>query len=370
MDNTKYRKTSFIMLDLIAYAIGTKDDLDIQYDTDTLEELYKVAEKNGLTALTAYALKKNGCTNEKFELAYAMAQRKYILFNREYLLLSEGFNKADINYLPLKGILVKKIYPFPYLREMVDMDILFDCSPDKVRSVMLQLGYVCTQYDKANHDVYQKAPFFCVEMHRSLVDGSLFPDLYQYFSKMTYAFIDDNSSCMQMTKEQMYLHLIAHAYVHDTLAGTGLRTLLDINLYLKAYSDQMNMEYILKETASMGLSEYEASLRELSEMLLSYDKMTPEEKELLDNYIFAGKYGNHSRYIHNRIDRVMKRNGKESKAGYIRKRLSYNQRNIENSPFYSKHPKLSPLLYITRPINAVFTRPKYIIEEIKQLKKR
>ncbi len=369
MDITEHRRISLIMLDLIALIVDNKDASDIVLEASDFDALYKIATYNGLGAITAFALKKAGYRNEYFDIIYAKAQRKNILFDREYHFLCEKLDEAEIRYLPLKGILLKQIYPSPCLREMTDIDIFFDSSPEKVKSVMLQSGYSCDQYDKTNHDVYRKASLFCVEMHRSLVDESLFPTLYQYFEKLTYAPAGNSSFRMQMTNEQMYIHLISHAYIHDTLAGTGLRTLLDIYLYLQAYSDRMDMDNIRRELELAGLSEYEMSLRSLSEKLLRYDTMSSEEKELLDCYIFAGKYGNQTRFIQNRIKRIMSSSDKPSKLAYIRKRISYNQKNIEISPFYSKHPELAPLLYITRPFNALFTRPKSVLLELKEIKK-
>lgn len=370
MDFKEYRRISFVMLDLLALALGIKSPSQIKLDPNDFDKLYKVTSNNGLCAMTAFAIKRAGFVHDKFYIAYAKVQRNSILFDREYLLLCQRLDSAGVQYLPLKGILLKHIYPKPCMREMSDIDILFFGSPEKVKNVMQQSGYTCIHYGKANHDVYQKASFFCVEMHRSIIDGSLFPALGQFFDSLTYTPAENNSFRMEMTKEQMYLHLIAHAYIHDTLAGTGLRTLLDLYLYLKAYSDRMDTDRIRRELESIGLSEYESSLRDLSEKLFLYDTMTVEEKEHLDAYIFAGKYGNQDRFIHNRMERIMNSTEKPSKLRYIAKRLSYNQRNIHNSPFYTKHPKLAPLLYVTRPIKAVLTRPKSIIKEIKQLKKR
>lgn len=361
------RRLSFIMLDLIALVVNNKDATSINLNPADFDLLYTVAVSNGLQAITAFALNKAGYDCEVFRIAYAKALRKNILFDVEYNHLCKQLDDEKIKYLPLKGILLKQIYPSSCLREMADIDILFDGSPEKVKAIMQQMGYTCAQYDRANHDVYQKAPFFCIEMHRSLVDDSLFPTLYQYFEKITYAPAENSSFCLQMTKEQAYIYLIVHAYIHDTLAGTGLRTLLDINLYLQAYSDQLDMDNIQYELAQIGLKEYEANVRNLSKKLLVYDTMSSEEQELLNNYIFAGKYGNQRRFIHNRMDRIMNSTEKPTKLFYIKKRLSYNQRNIENSPFYSKHPKLSSLLYFTRPVKAVFKRPKAVIAEIKQL---
>lgn len=370
MDHTERKRVSFIILDLIAFVINNKDVSILDLDSADFDTLYKVSVDNGLSAITAFALKKAGYQNDRFNTAYAKAQRRSILFDNEYQLLREKLENAEIKYLPLKGILLKQIYPSPHLREMADIDILFDASPEKVKSVMQQSGYTCTQYDKANHDVYQKSQFFCVEMHRDLVDSSLFPDLHQYFDQLSYTYADNSSYRMQMTREQMYLHLIAHAYVHDTLAGTGLRTLLDIHLYLKTYSDRMDMDGIHRELESVGLSEYESSLRNLSQKLLQYGRMTDKEKMLLDAYIYAGKYGNQDRFIHNRMERIMQDTDKPSKLKYIIKRLSYDQKNINNSSFYTKHPRLAPLLYISRPVKAALTRPKSVLKEIKQLNKR
>lgn len=370
MDQQEYKRITYTMLELIAFALDGGASPGTALSDSEAEELYQVSSSNGLAALTAFALQKLGIKNARFVEAYAKAQRRSILFDREFDHITGLFEAEGIPYLPLKGILLKKLYPSPHLREMADLDILFFGSPDRMKEIMTGAGYTVKRFGTENHDVYQKDSFYNVEMHRALVDGSLFPRLDRYFSSLTYTHTDGSAYRMQMSLEQMYTHLVAHAYVHDTLAGTGIRTLLDINLYLKEYGDRMDPEAVREALAETGLTEYEADLRALSKKLLSPSSLSAKERGQLDAYVYAGKYGNQSRYIHNRMERIFEESEDRSKLSYIRTRLKYKQKNIDNSPFYSRHPRLAPLLYITRPVSAVFTRPKSVINEIKQLKNR
>lgn len=90
--------------------------------------------------------------------------------------------------MPLKGMLLKKLYPHPWLREMSDIDVWYDASAtDKVREIMLSDGFREKTKYSPNHEVYIKGEFYTVETHTDLFNSYSHPDFHAYFHGKTYA---------------------------------------------------------------------------------------------------------------------------------------------------------------------------------------
>ena len=61
--------------------------------------------------------------------------------------LFERMEKGQIWYMPLKGTVIKELYPSIGMRQMSDFDILFDKKyAENVREIMLDLGFTCEHF--------------------------------------------------------------------------------------------------------------------------------------------------------------------------------------------------------------------------------
>lgn len=141
--------------------------------------------------------------------------------------------------MPLKGMLLKKLYPHPWLREMSDIDVWYDASAtDKVREIMLSDGFREKTKYSPNHEVYIKGEIYTVEAHTDLFNNYIHPD----FHGMNYAPCQDSPYKKQMTPNEQYIYLTAHAFVHYSSAGTGLRTLLDQRIFLKRFGGELDIK--------------------------------------------------------------------------------------------------------------------------------
>ena len=156
--------------------------------------------------------------------------------------------------MPLKGMLLKKLYPHPWLREMSDIDVWYDASAtDKVREIMLADGFREKTKYSPNHEVYIKGKIYTVETHTDLFNNYIHPDFHAYFHGKTYALCQDSPYKKQMTPNEQYIFLTAHAFVHYSSAGTGLRTLLDQRIFLKRFGGELDFAEIERESARLGI---------------------------------------------------------------------------------------------------------------------
>ena len=210
-----------------------------------LRQVYVLARFHSLTGAAAFALEQVTELPHEFDQAKKKAIRKQALFDIERKKIAAEFEKEGIWYLPLKGIILKELYPKSFMREMNDNDILCNSARmDTVKEIMTRLGYTCVLYDEYHHDSYQKPPVLEFEMHRTLTDPNYDPVLAAYFDDIKDKLIDDGGCARRMPDEDFYLYLIVHTFKHYSSGGTGLRSLADVYVFCKRYGGSLDWNYI------------------------------------------------------------------------------------------------------------------------------
>ena len=182
MTKTEYRNAVYDVIYLVRCAInGTVPD-KARVENINLEHLYHVAQSHMLTAMVCYALESAGLFDKRFHQAKSKSVRKIAVMEIDKELLFAEMEKAKIWYVPLKGTVIKNLYPAIGLRQMSDFDILFDKNYDrKVREILYGLGFICKDFGRGNHDIYRKPPVSCFEMHTALFSEIYKKELYDYY---------------------------------------------------------------------------------------------------------------------------------------------------------------------------------------------
>ncbi len=183
MTKHEYKQTAYYLIYLLRCVLNNKIPLKEKLDKIDLSQLYEVAKKHSLTAMTAYALESAGVYDERFTQAKAKAIRKNAMLDIERERIFAEFEKAGIWYMSLKGIILNELYPKNGMRQMCDNDILFDpdCTSD-VKAIMESLGFVTEEFGGSNHDVYHKPPVLNFEMHNELFLTQYGETIYSYYS--------------------------------------------------------------------------------------------------------------------------------------------------------------------------------------------
>ena len=135
--------------------------------------------------------------------------------------LCAAFDKNRIDYLPLKGCNMKKLYPKPELRRMGDADILIRTEQyDRIRPVVSALGLqekVEGEYDFVWHSDALK-----LELHKRLV-GESNRDFYSWFGEGWQLARPVCGTRYAMSPEAEYLYLFTHFSKHYRDGGIGIR---------------------------------------------------------------------------------------------------------------------------------------------------
>ena len=369
MDKKEYSRYAALMIALITGLFNGKKIKREKLEGMDLQKLFAVAEKHNLAAVTAYALEKQGITDPHFEQAKDKAIRKSILFDAEAGAIFSELEKKGIWYMPLKGTVLKKYYPNIGMRQMADADILFDSTrAEDVRDIFLSRDFECTDFGFGVHDSYHKEPVYNFEMHRCLFSRSAHAtclcDYYEDFGRLL---IPDDASkfARHLSDEDFYLYMRAHEYKHYSNGGTGLRSLLDIYVFLNAFSDRLDWDYIKKEAEGLGIADFEKAGRELSLKLFKGEKLDAGEKKMLAYYVFSGTYGTIKNHVEHSLEKL---NG--SRLRYVMKRLfpSYGAI-VYNAPWVKKSVLLIPAGYLYRIVHHSVTRYRGVRNELRAVVK-
>lgn len=351
-----------------------------------LEELYQLAKYHNLAAMVCMALeatdifrtRKEEQLIRKWKEAKEKAVRKSMMLDIERQEITKFMEKEGIWYMPLKGIIIKELYPRIGMREMADNDILYDKSYQKeLLGFMKERGYKAIGVGRGNHDVYMKPPVYNFELHTALFNMNTGEKWVSYYSDIKEKLIkdDNNSFGYHFKEEDSYIYMMTHGYKHYNSGGTGLRTLLDIYIYLNKKETELDWSYISKESKKLGIDEFEQESRMLSKKLFTSREaaLTQKETKMLQYYLNAGSYGTLEHKVANDIRKHQKKSEPVTKATklkyYIRRLFPDESYYAGSLPFFHKHKFLRPLYVIYRLIRGVTIRRKNITNEIKAVNK-
>ena len=373
------------MIHLIACGVNGVSPNQAILNTIEMEALYRTSYSHFLDALVGTTSKNAGVALPKYWAdRISKAVRKVVLFDAERAKLLSFMEQKGIWYLPLKGVILKEYYPALGMRQMSDNDILFDDTfCDEVQQYMEAQGYKAESVGVGNHDVYQKEPVYNFEMHKSLYSTSHQEGWEAYYRNVKDKLVlnEGASYGYHFTDEDFYVYITSHAYKHYIGSGTGVRTLLDFYVYLKAKSE-LDFAYIEKECKALGIAEFEKRNRRLCKKVFDATSitkwddlkktLTEEEREMLYYYLSSGVYGTMERGIENNVRKLQKKNGKKVKFHYLWNRLFPDRKAMEKYPsIFAKHKLLLPLVYVHRLLRLLFDKKRLrnMLKEIKIVKK-
>ena len=367
-----YRSAVLDVAYLSACAVnGTVPDEGLVSQMDPAA-LYLAADRHLLTGITAMALECAGVKDAAFLQAKGKAIRKVAAFDIERAAVLQKLEEAGIWHMPLKGSVLKELYPRIGMRQMADNDILYDASrTPEVRTIMEGLGFSTdSAYGRGIHDHFFKPPVCNFEMHRALFGPGHDKRLAEYYRDVRSRLFPDGNSCFgcQFSPEDFYVYMIAHEYKHYSGGGTGLRSLLDTYVYLNK-KDNLDWSYITGELKQLEITEFEAQNRSLAMHLFNGDKLTSGDQAMLDYIISSGTYGTVQNHVKNMLGKSG--NGPAAKLHYVYSRMFLPLDIVRTVfPLFVKYPALLPFLPFYRLFRGLTTRKGWLQAELKALLKQ
>lgn len=329
-----------------------------------------LAQKHGVANMLYYALPCLPAEQQPAEverrilkeLAYAAAVREAVQ-ERELDALLERFEAERIPVLPLKGCILKKLYPKPEMRYMSDVDLLFDAKQAlRVREVMQALGYETAKFEQGDTDFYISPTRLNYELHRSLRDEGFHESSRRFLETLLSSAKprEGKTYILELPREEHYAYLLCHFVKHLINGGIGVRQVMDIYICKHGWSfDEKKLGTLLEQ---LELTEFASTLERLAECWFGEDEGDAVTDELGAYILGSGTFGTDEQRV---ADRMLKDQEKTNRAAYVLRRVFLPYKTMRAYfPSLKKVPFLLPFYWIFRILRGIFCRNKKLSEEI------
>ena len=316
----------------------------------SFDEYLAFARKQHIEALFIYGLMKSKIPLPKevrnVYIRAAMTGSRQLKASQT---LFAAFREHGIDYLPLKGSKLKFLYPDEAIRSMGDIDVLVRVSQyDAIRAVMLSLGY--TEQTQSDHEYIWRGSEALVELHKRLIP-SYNKDYYAYFGEgWQLAKKSGTSYEYEMAPEDTFIYLFTHYAKHYRDSGVGIRQVLDLYVFRKAYPE-MNKGYIREKMALLQLEKFYVNTMHLLAVWFGDAEHTESSQLISDRLFDCGVFGSHENSVYSTMIKQANAQGSVKKAkvmGLLRKIFPSFEKMAKLYPVLRRFPPLLPLTWVLR----------------------
>lgn len=308
-----------------------------------VKDIFLLAKSHDLAHLVADAALKNGLASnnaytETFEKErlIAVLRETRISYLKDFI--SEVLSGVQIPFIPLKGAIIRGLYPESWMRTSCDIDILVKEKDIKRAAETLVKNGFTTDKKMTSHHMHLFYVDIHLELHFSLVSGidqidGLLDKVWEYSEAV-------NGSEYHEKAEYYAFHHIAHMAYHFLSGGCGVRPFIDLwILKNKKFYDEEKLIPLLKESNLVTFYEYVCALMEAWLCDGEYNEITLNMEKFI---LSGGVYGTEKNLV--AVD-IAANNG--SKIKYVFKRAfpPYREMCI-TYPILKKCRLLLPFCYV------------------------
>lgn len=361
---------NYILFSILQSVIcGTQiNDFDNRcFFDDTLLELLNISKEHDIAHLIGLGLIDNhlvGQESEYFEKVQQlpmMAVYRHEKMNYEIKRLCETLEKAKIPFIPLKGSVIRKYYPEPWMRTSGDIDILVH-EQDLRRAVSYlvdELGYI--EQDMGSHDISLCSPSGVhLELHYQLIEQGWANFSNQILNKV-WEFVSPKEGYTywcEMWDDMFYFYHIAHMAKHFEQGGCGIKPYIDLWVLdqIKG-NDQAKRDALL---ADGRLLKFAQVARRLSKVWLENAPLDAVTAGMQGYILRGGVQGNSE----NRI--AIQQQQKGGNMRYLISKIFIPYEVIKfHYPILQKHRWLTPIMEVRRWGKLIFCgHAKRVVKEL------
>lgn len=218
----------------------------------SIKELYTLSKKHDLSHLVFDSAIKNELIDQNSETFHILNNQIIIAITRykqqsyEFERICSCFQQNNIQFVPLKGLIIRDYYPEPWMRTSCDIDILINEEDlKKATESLLSIGFTSDGV-RNYHDVSFFLGNTHLELHFNICESNkqldtLLKDVWKYTDLYDrYEYRENNIFFM--------FHHIAHMAYHFLSGGCGVRPVLDLWILRKKYhySEELLLDLLNK----------------------------------------------------------------------------------------------------------------------------
>lgn len=342
----------------------------------SLEEAYADALKQQTVPLLYYGAVNCGVSADDpvmQQMLLTTAKTISICENQSLVLddLCRCFENNGINYVLLKGAVLRELYPEQGMRLMSDIDILIRMEQyPRIQELMTKLGF--SHGSETDHELPWRRNGVHIELHKSLIP-SYNKDFYAYYGTgWQYVRPIAGTNRHAFSDEDQLVYLFTHFAKHYRDMGIGVKHLTDLYVYRLKKPD-LEEAYIRRELKKLGLEEFYSHVLDTLAVWFGEGTSTEATDMITAVILSSGAYGDSNNIFYSNLLKSAQNPEERREACRHRKLelifLPY--RDMCNKfPVLKKAPVLLPFLWVVRGVIALFVPSKIrkMRREMKSLK--
>ena len=273
-----------------------------------------------------------------------------------------------LDFMLLKGSSLKRLYPSSELRLMSDIDILVrDEQYERLRPLMREAGFA--EGMQTDHELmWRDRNGMLIEFHRRLIP-SYNSDYYAYF-RDPWEKAERRAACeYAMRPEDEYLYVFTHLTKHYRDGGIGLRHMLDLWMFRRAYP-KLDRAYLERELRRLELEAFHRNILATVAVWLDGRQETELTRAITERILVSGAFG-----IREAFDaaNAARQSAKTADIHAAKQRslrrlvfLPYSSMK-KRYPMLERFPVLLPVMWTARWFDAVLHRRDHIARQYERL---
>lgn len=266
------------------------------------------------------------------------------------------FEANGIAYLPVKGTVIKSLYPRPEYRMMGDADILIQPEQyPQIRKLLAEAGM--QEIDNCDYEYTWKCPELTLELHRHLVSQH-FSNYFEYYQdSWRFAQKNETGCGFHLSPEDHMVYFVVHFSKHYFNGSICAKDLCDFYIWRKSYPN-MDESYIVQELKKLRLETFYRNILDLLDHWF-VGKPTTQAVELMTRSVFQG--GVYQDINQSAADNVLQRHASKTDSLLVKKlkwfcHALFPSRKVLSYQYsiLKKHAYLLPVFWVLRWFHALF----------------
>ena len=346
--------TKDLMFSMIGNEIfGTEPTFDAStpIDAPTVEQLYRLAKTHDMAHVVAIAMEKRSVDLpadapilKKLQKEQMLAFYRYQTSQFELGAICDCFEAGGIDFIPLKGSVIRPLYPQPWLRTSCDIDVLVHPDDlDRAADLLVRdLGYQKGSKNYHNISLYTASGVH-IELHFDLIEEMRHPAFIQILSRAweNAAPLSGKAHHMAFSNEFFYFYHVAHMVKHFEEGGCGIRPFVDLLILNRSLTyDTAKKAQML---ADGSLTVFEENARKLASAWFegtAHDELTRQTEQFI---LQGGVYGT----VENKV--AVQQQKKGGRFAFVMAKIFPPYRVLKHQyPVLKKHCYLMPVFTVVR----------------------
>ena len=339
MESTVDCLTALVCSAITGEKAGPIENFDSRFD-----EIMRLARSHEIAHLVAAGIINSGIIKDEEHLKVAekcMFDAVYRDMKNEYTykFAAELLIDAEIPFVPLKGIIIKKVYPESWMRTSCDTDLLVKKKDFDRAVVLLENNGFAVDGDINYHDVSLLYDDTNLELHFSICENmknidSVLKNVWENVNRVSdFKYLENH--------DFFVFHHIAHMSYHFLAGGCGIRPFLD--LWLLRKNNFYDRERVSEFCRAAKIYDFYKATESMASVWFEGADHNDITKKVEKYVLTGGAYG----YFPNNAAAYTVRQG--GKVRYLLSMAFPRYTNMKVMyPVLNKAPYLLPLCYVHR----------------------